>query len=218
MNRPLMAYFFLSFISWAGFAGAGEPVYKWTDAEGRVHYSQKKPAATTEAQPLHLPPTGSAASASAPTDPDAEVARLKALSETLARERQATEQARQEQWLRAMQLSHQQLQNQLLEKQLQEEQAKAEAAENAGVGGIVLDYYPPPYAPAYPYRPPHRRPHPSLPYRPEPPDYGPCEPWPDCRHPRRPRPSPPPAKAPIPPFNPKAVGADLRADGFIRQP
>lgn len=215
MNRQQLLLILIGLSAPVSFSFADEQIYKWTDAEGRVHYSQRKPADTSQTQTLDIPRIRS--TTPAPTDPDAEVARLKALSETMARERQVAEQARQEQLLRAMELANQQLQNQILAQQLQE-QERRENQENEDVSGVLLEY-PSPYLPAYPYPYPYRRPYPPPISRPYPSPPRSCEPWPACHQPMPPvRPAPPPVKAPIPVFKPKPVGVDLRPDGFIRRP
>ncbi|MFZ1828071.1 MAG: DUF4124 domain-containing protein, partial [Candidatus Competibacteraceae bacterium] len=75
-----------------------QQVYKWTDASGRVHYSQNKPEDAASAQALDIAPSPPLNPPNA--DADAEIARINALSEKMARERQAAEQARQEQAIR----------------------------------------------------------------------------------------------------------------------
>ncbi|HAS85456.1 MAG TPA: hypothetical protein DCS31_01460, partial [Candidatus Competibacteraceae bacterium] len=124
-------------------AGA-QQVYKWTDASGRVHYGAKKPENATEALTLDIAPTS--ATPATPTDSAAEVARIKALSEQMASERQAAEQARQDQTLRALEQEKQQLEKELLKQQLQQEQQRKDAQDSIIIG------YPPPYSypPSYP--------------------------------------------------------------------
>lgn len=152
-------------------------VYKWTDANGQVHYGQKKPDDATAVQTLDitsLPPTTPTA-----TDSAAEVARLNALSEQMARERQAAERARQEQALRNLELANRQLQNDLLNQQLQQDQ---DESDNTTLNDPLF----------YPY--PYPRPYPLYPPKPYPPRPWPCEPWPACRQPTPlppPRPEPP---------------------------
>ena len=102
----------------AGIAQA-EAVYKWTDAAGQVHYGQQKPEDATPAETVNIAPPPPA-SPSSDADSAAEIARINALSEQMARDRQATEQARQQQAIRNLEQENQQLQNELLKKQQQQ--------------------------------------------------------------------------------------------------
>lgn len=166
--RLSFAIIALLFLTSAGRAAA--QVYKWTDASGQVHYSQKKPDDATQAQTLDIAPPLPATPAN--TDSATEIARINALSEQMARERQAAEQARQEQAIRNLELANQQLQNDLLNQQLQQQQQDKD-----GDDRVILDNPLP-----YPYPGPYPRPHPPHPAHP-----WPCQPWPACRQ------SPPPA-------------------------
>ena len=156
----------------AGGASA-QSVYKWTDAQGQVHYGTKKPpdAANAQALDISTPPASSAASA---TD---EAARLNALSDQMASERQALEKARQEQALRDLEQRNLTLQNKLLQQQVDEQQRQENSAPPPSMG---LPFYPEPYLPP---------PAPSGP---------PCQPWPACRGGIFPPPSPPPMPPPKP--------------------
>lgn len=181
-----------------------QPVYKWTDAAGQVHYGQQKPegAAQTRTQTIDiaLPPPAAPPDNS---DSTAEIARINALSEQMARERQATEQARQEQAIRDLEQQNQELQNDLL-KQQQQQQPQNDSNDGIFVGSSP--YYPPPY---------------SNPYPPRPPDHGPpCQPWPDCRR-HRPMPPPEPIRPqpqakPNPPFRPAPSEAPETVPGRFR--
>lgn len=219
MNRQTMAFLLVSFAGWAGSAWAGDPIYKWTDAEGRIHYGHKKPADAIQAQTLDLPTTGSATAT--PTDPAAEVARIQALSAQMARERQAVEQARQAQTIRNLEQANQQLQNALLSEQLQQQQEQKEKdaeQETLFLGDPFLRPYPNPDLSRYPR--PYPRPWPPNSAPPHPPwTRPPCAPWPECRHPIPPQPpTKPPTKPPIPPFKPKPIGVSpTTSEGFIRQ-
>lgn len=186
------------------FSGAALPqqVYKWTDAAGQVHYGQQKPEGATQTQTQTIdiaPPPPSTAPGN--SDSAAEIARINALSEQMARERQATEQARQEQAIRDLEQQNQQLQNDLLK---QQQQQQPQSDNNDGIFVGSSPYYPPPY---------------SNPYPPRPPDHGPpCQPWPDCRQ-HRPMPPPEPIRpqpqAKPPPLQASPVrGAGNRA-GWI---
>jgi hypothetical protein len=189
-------------------AGATEAqVYKWTDASGQVHYGQKKPEDAASVQTLDITPPPPATPANA--DSAAEIARLNALSEQMAGERQAAEKARQEQAIRNLEQANQQLQNDLLNQQLQQQQQEKDDNDR-----IILDRYPPPYP--YPY--PYPRPYPLYPPKPYPPHPWPCEPWPTCRHPTPPAPPtrPGPLAKPNPPFHPKPVGIAPASEGFFR--
>ncbi|HRE54209.1 MAG TPA: DUF4124 domain-containing protein [Candidatus Competibacter sp.] len=173
-------------------------VYKWTDESGRVHYGAKKPENAPQAYELDI---GGSPAPPASNDSAAEIARIKALSEQMASERQALEQARQQQAIRDLERQNQQLQKDLLTEQLQQEQEAKQPKDE-----IILGY-PPPYVypPLYPPSP-----YPPSPYPP------PCEPWPDCRRPHPPppvQPPRPPVSKPHPPFNPKPAGVDLRTRG-----
>lgn len=168
-----------------------QPIYKWTDTSGRVHYDQKKPEDTSQVQTLDVTPSSPAAPASS-ADSTAEIARLNALSEQMARERQAAEQARQEQAIRDLEEENQRLKKDLLNKQLQQQND-----DNNNDNSVIL--YPPPYPYYQPYPP---KPYPSHP----------CQPWPACNGTL---PSPRSEVQPTKPasttskllFNPKPVGA-----------
>ena len=184
----------------AGIASA--QVYKWTDANGQIHYGQQKPDDATPVQTLDIAPPPAAP---AHPDPTAEVARIKALSEQMARERQAAEQARQEQAIRDLELANQQLQNNLLNQQLQQQQQPPPDTGN----GLIIGSYPlfDPY-PLYPSYPPrHPPPHPWR-----------CEPWMACRQPLPP--GPPPHSAPLakphPPFQPAPARIAPQPHGVFR--
>ncbi|MFO1372042.1 MAG: DUF4124 domain-containing protein [Candidatus Competibacteraceae bacterium] len=176
----------------------GQQVYKWTDASGQVHYSQKKPEDTNQVQALDIAPTSPPAAQSG-ADSAAEIARINTLSDQLARERQATEQARQEQAIRDLEMEKQQLQNALLTQKLEQQQQQNN-------NNVITGYPPYPYPP-YPPRPPYP-PHPCEPWPTcyQPPH--PCEPWPVCHQPPPPQPpAPPPLVKPNPPpFKPSPAG------------
>jgi hypothetical protein len=185
-----------------------QTVYTWTDANGQVHYSQRKPETVEQARTLDIappPPT-----ATTDSDPNTEIMRINALAEQLASERQAAEQARREQALRELERRNQELQNELLRQQL--EQQREETRERIFIGSPPP--YLPPYAP-YPSYPPHR-PRPPHPY---PPKAGPpCQPWPACRHPAPPAPPsrPGPLAKPNPPFQPAPAGIAPRPQAVFR--
>jgi len=180
-----------------------QQVYKWTDASGQVHYGQKKPEDAGQVQALDIapPPSGQSSADSA-----AEIARLNALSDQMARERQATEQARQEQTIRNLELEKQQLQKELLEQQLEQQQQQKNDDDNIITG----------YPPSYPY------PYPPYPPKPPyPPPFHPCEPWPACYKPLPPPqpptpPKPPPQTTPTPSFKPKSVGVSPTPQSTFR--
>ncbi|MFZ1324743.1 MAG: DUF4124 domain-containing protein [Candidatus Contendobacter sp.] len=206
MNYQRLSFAILALIlSAVASSTASAQIYKWTDASGQVHYGQKKPADTDQAQSLNIPSTPTTS-----VDPAVEIARIKALSEQMARERQTIEQARQEQAIRNLQQANQQLQNELLSQQLQQQEQKEKDEEQETQ---FLAYpLPQPYPYPHPYW--HSRPYPR-PYPPQP--WPPCTPWPECRHPSPPQPPDrPPAKPPIPPFNPKPIGISPTPEGFIR--
>lgn len=183
----------------ASSGSAAEAIYKWTDANGRVHYGQKKPENVRSVEMVDITPTPAATSNTNPllseNSAATEVDRINALSERLASERRAAEQARQEQAIRNLEQANQQLQNSLLNQQLEQQRQQTESDDS-----IIL--YPNPYA-----YPPHSYP----PYPPKPYPLRPCQPWPECHRPsplpRPPEPSPPLAK-PNPPFKPKPIGLD----------
>lgn len=179
-----------------------QQVYKWTDASGQVHYSQKKPDDAAGVQALDIAPPPPAAPS--PVDADAEIARINALSEQMARERQAAEQARQEQAIRDLEQQNKALENALLNQQIQQQQPQNDDRP------IIIGY--PPIYP-YPFYPP---------YPPYPP---PCQPWPDCRKPMPPPPLPTPLPAPRPPeplakpnppFRPAPAGVAPETQGGFR--
>lgn len=186
-----------------------QQIYKWTDANGQVHYGTNKPEGVDTVQTLDIAPSPSAATRS---DSDAEIARLNALAEQMARERQTAEQARREQATRDLERRNQELQNELLRRQL--EQQREETRER-----IVIGY--PPYVPLYPSYPPYP---PYPPYRPYPPyplpphSGPPCQPWPACRHltPPAPPPRAGPLAKPNPPFQPAPAGIAPRPQAVFR--
>ncbi len=178
---------------------AAQQIYKWTDASGQVHYGQTKPDDAAQAQTLDIapPPAPSDANSTAETE------RINALSEQMARERQATEQARQEQAIRNLEQENQRLQKELLNQQLQQQQQEDDS-------DSVIIGYPPPYS--YPYPP-----YPPKPYPPHP---WPCQPWPDCHKPlppsQPPEPFKPPLAKPNPPFKPAPVGINPAPQSVFR--
>jgi hypothetical protein len=180
-----------------------QEVYKWTDARGQVHYSQNKPEAADRVQTLDIPPLP-------PTDPsspevDAEVARLNALSEEMAREREEAEKARQEQAIRDLEQKNKALENKLLKQELEQQQPEDDSDR-------MIIGYPPiyPYPPYYPPRPPH------------PPHHRPCSPGSNCDKPAMPLPSPKPLPKPAPlakpnpPFTPPPAGLAPTTPGVFR--
>ena len=188
-----------------------QQVYKWTDAAGQVHYSQQKPGDATQAATVDIVPP---ATASSNADSAAEIARINALSDQMARERQAAEQARQEEAIRNLEQENQQLQNDLLKKQQQQQQQQQQ---NGNSNNLIIG--PSPYP--YPYSYPYSYPYPYRPdgYRPGPPNPPPCQPWPDCNHHHRPMPPPQssrPLAKPNPPFHPAPVGVTRGSSGGFR--
>jgi hypothetical protein len=180
-----------------------QQVYKWTDAAGQVHYSQQKPEGAAQTQTIDIAPPPSTPPGN--TDATAEIARINALSEQMAREREAVEQARQEQAIRDLEQQNQQLQNDLLKQQQQQQQQQQQSDNNTIIGSSP--YYPYPYSnpnPPYPSRPPNHGP--------------PCQPWPDC-HQHRPMPPPEPIRPPPkpnPPFRPSPSEAPETVPGGFR--
>ena len=203
MNRQWQPSAIIALLFLASVGVAQAQVYKWTDASGQVHYGQKKPDDAAQVQTLNIAPSPSAAPATN-ADSAAEIARINALSEQMARERQAAEQARQEQVIRDLEQANQQLQNNLLNQQLQQQKQKDDS-DNYILG------YPPLYPDSYP------RPYPPYPPKPYPPHRWPCEPWPACRQPTPPEPPRPgPQVKPTPPFHPKPVGVAPAPKSFFR--
>ncbi|MFZ4790710.1 MAG: DUF4124 domain-containing protein [Candidatus Competibacteraceae bacterium] len=178
-----------------------QPVYKWTDPAGRVHYGQQKPEGAAQIQTIDIapppPPT-----APGNTDAAAEIVRINALAEQMARERLATEQTRQEQAIRDLEQQNQQLQNDLLKQQQQPSQSNN--GNDLLLGSSPYDHYP--YSnpdPSYPPRPPHGPP---------------CQPWPDCHQHRPilpPEPIRPPPR-PNPPFRPSPSEVPETVPGGFR--
>jgi len=205
LTRPILPILASSLLLalWVGGAIA-QQVYKWTDSSGQVHYGEKKPDNAAGAIPLDIAPTPPVPASK--TDPAAEVARINALSQQMARERQAAEQARQEQAIRDLEQENERLKNDLLNQQLQNEQQQQNDTDNSIIIG-----YPPAYS--YPPYPPYPPVYPPKPYPPPP-----CRPWPNCHKPLPPSPEPPksPAARPRPPFNPKPVGVDTGSPGAFR--
>jgi hypothetical protein len=187
-----------------GIAGA-QQIYKWTDASGQVHYSEKKPDDAAQTQTMTIAPRPPASPSD--TDSAAEVARINALSEQMARERQAAEQARQEQAIRSLEQENKALENALLNQQLQEQQRKDDS--DSIIIGPSYPYYPYPPYPPYPPKPPR------------PP--WPCQPWPACHKPVPPTPTPMPMPQPSkpqakpnPPFKPAPAGIAPEIQGGFR--
>ncbi|MCB1824197.1 MAG: DUF4124 domain-containing protein [Candidatus Competibacteraceae bacterium] len=182
---------------------AQQQVYKWTDASGRVHYGERKPENTEQVRTLDITPSATPTST---TDGDSEIARINALSQQMASEREAAEKARQEQRLLNLQLENQRLKNDLLSQQVEQQQREQK---NDDPGFLIG--YPTPYYPVYPY--------PPTPYPPKPPRPWPCQPWPGCRPSPAleppPRPHRPVAK-PNPPFNPTPVGIAPPSKGVFK--
>lgn len=197
MNSKQLFFLLAIFVALSGVVQA-QQVYKWTDASGQVHYSQKMPEDVAGVQALDIAPPP-------PADPshaeaDAEVARINALSEQMARERRAAEQAHQEQAIRDLEQQNKVLENALLNQQVQQQQQQNDDDDRVIIG----------YPPAYPY-PPYP-PHPPGPPR------QPCQPWPDCRKPMplaAPQPPQPLAK-PNPPFRPAPAGVAPEIQGVFR--
>lgn len=204
MNRKPLALLFNTIVLLALPAVAPaqqQQVYKWTDASGRVHYGGKKPENAAQVQTVDIAPPPPASPAG--EDSAAEIARINALSQQMASDREAVEKARQEQALRNLELKNQQLKNNLLNQQLEQQQQQSDDSSSTVIG------YPPPYYPAYP----------SYPYPPPyPPGPPPCEPWPTCHKPLPeppPRPNRPLAK-PNPPFTPAPAGIAPHSQGVFR--
>lgn len=182
-----------------------QQIYKWTDANGQVHYGQNKPDDVAPTQTLNIAPTPPAP-ATTSTDANAEIARINALADKMARERQAMEQARQDQAIRNLEQENQQLKNDLLNQQLQQKKPNDDSDSDNNVIIRYPSYYPyPPYL--YPPKPPYP-PHPGPP----------CQPWPTCRHPMPPAalPPPKPLAKPNPPFKPAPVGIAPESQGVFR--
>lgn len=178
-----------------------QQIYKWTDAEGRVHYGAKKPESANQSQMIDIAPTPTAPAST--TDSAAEIARINALADRMASERRATEQARQEQALRELEQENERLKNDLLKQQKQKEEDNTK--------NVIL--YPPPgfYPPYGPYPP-----------KPQLPRLYPCQPWPECQRPlpqpsALPEPIQPPSRPDRAVFNPKPVGISQtpNKDGFL---
>ncbi len=206
MNRLRLPFATLALLCLTSAGISQAQVYKWTDASGQIHYGQKKPDDATSVQTLDIAPPSSVAPPA--TDSATEVARINALSEQMAREREAAEKARQEQAIRNLEEANQQLKNDLLNQQLQQQQNKDES--DRVILGYPLPYpYPYPYPDPYPRpRPPYppNNPHPPHPY---PPSHRPCEPWPACHQSPSPSPSRP---GPLTKSNPTFQPAPVRID------
>jgi hypothetical protein len=197
----------LMLLALSGIPNAQE-VYKWTDASGQVHYSQKKPETTDQVQTLDIPLPPPADSSSA--DVDDEVARLNALSEQMARERKEAEKARQEQAIRDLEQKNKALENALLKQKLEQQQPNDDSDRSITGYPPVYSYpypYPPYYSPSYP---------PSYPPgRPRPPHHRPCQP-PACQQPMPPSKPAPPLAKPNPPFRPPPAGLAPTTQGVFR--
>lgn len=210
MNRPRLPFATLAllFLTSAGISQA--QVYKWTDASGQIHYGQKKPDDATSVQTLDIAPPSSVAPPA--TDSATEVARINALSEQMAREREAAEKARQEQAIRDLEEANRQLQNDLLNRQLEQQQQQQQQQQSSDYSYPYPLPYPYPYPSPYPDPYPRPRPpYPPTPYPPNghPPHHRPCEPWPACRQSQSPAPSrPEPPPKPKPTFQPAPVRID----------
>ena len=81
MQRNLINGLLLALIggAWLVSAPAGAQTYKWTDAEGKVHYSDQPPPANAKEQAMVKPrkPSASTPAASAPTEKGASTAKNK---------------------------------------------------------------------------------------------------------------------------------------------
>ncbi|MCP5159407.1 MAG: DUF4124 domain-containing protein [Gammaproteobacteria bacterium] len=192
-----------------------QQIYKWTDAKGQVHYGEKEPEATDHpVQTLDIAP-------SPPTDPsspnaDAEIARLNALAEQMASERQAAEKARQEQAIRNLEQQNKALENALLNQKLQQQQQQPPPPGDDS-DRTIIDYppvYPYPYPYSSPYPPPYY-PSPYPPGAPRPLPHQPCQ-LPACQEPTPPRPKPAPLAKPSPPFKPQPAGLAPTTQGVFR--
>jgi len=155
MNRQWQPSAIIALLFLASVGVAQAQVYKWTDASGQVHYGQKKPEDAASVQTLDIAPPPPATPANA--DSAAEIARLNALSEQMASERQAAEKARQEQAIRNLEQANQQLQNDLLNQQLQQQQQEKDDSDNVILGYPPIYPYPYPYPYGYPYDYPYGR-------------------------------------------------------------
>lgn len=168
-----------------------QQIYKWTDANGRMHYSAKQPENANQSQIIDIAPTATAPTNAA--DSAAEVARINALADRMASERRATEEARQDQALRELEQENERLKNDLLKRQQQQQKEEDNSKK-------VILYPPPGFYPPYGSYPP--RPQLPTPY--------PCQPWPECQRPPPPSALPEPVRPPNKPdsaiFNPKPVG------------
>lgn len=199
LERPISLLAAIALVPMLSVADA-QQIYKWTDPSGQVHYGEKKPDNAAGAIPLDIAPAPSLPASK--TDPAAEVARINALSQQMARERQAAEQARQEQAIRDLEQENERLKNDLLNQQQQQQQQQEDDSDSIVIG------YPPPY----PYPP-----YPPYPPKPYPPRPSPCQPWPSChKPPPLPEPPEPSPIKPRPPFNPKPVGVDQTPQGVFR--
>jgi hypothetical protein len=146
--KPLMTAMIAAALLMPYGAAQAQQIYKWTDANGQVHYSQHEPDSSAQAQKLDIAPPPPADSSSSA---DAEVARINAVADQMARDREAVEKARQEQAARTLQLENEQLQNDLL-KQQAEQQKQSRRRKATGPSSD----YPLPYAYPYPTYPlPH---------------------------------------------------------------
>lgn len=199
----------LALMALSGITNA-QDVYKWTDASGQVHYSQKKPETTEQVQTLDIPLPPPADSSSA--DVDAEVARLNALSEQMARERKEAEKARQEQAIRALEQKNKALENALLKQKLEQQQPNDDNSDRSITGYPPVYSYPYPYPPYYsPSYPPFYRPGPPRP----PHHHRPCQP-PGCQQSEPPSKPAPPLAKPNPPFRPPPAGLAPTTPGVFR--
>lgn len=185
-----------------------QEVYKWIDASGQVHYSQKKPDEVDRVQTLDIPlppPVDSSGS-----DVDAEVARLNALSEQMAREREEAEKARQEQAIRDLEEKNKALENALLKQKL-EQQPPNDDSDRSMTGYPPVYPYPLPYPPVYPRSYPPAYP----PGAPGSPHHQPCQPL-GCQQSMPPSKPTPPLAKPNPPFRPPPAGLAPTTQGVFR--
>ena len=206
MNHKILFFMIIALASLtlSGIADAQE-VYKWTDASGQVHYSQKKPETTDQVQTLDIPLPPPADPSSA--DVDAEVARLNALSEQMAREREEAEKARQEQAIRDLEQKNKALENELLKQRLEQQQSEEDDR------APLSSSYPPVYSYPFPYPPYYPPSYPPGP--PRPPYHRPCQP-PACQQLMPPSKPASVLAKPNPPFRPPPAGLAPTTQGVFR--
>ena len=93
MNRCLMKFIILTLTLSLSSAATGA-VYKWVDAEGQMHYSDRPPPGVKNAEVVDIPESDIETTLAAPAQPDSsaeELERIRKLTEELEKDRKVRE-------------------------------------------------------------------------------------------------------------------------------